>query len=577
MRFFMMDRKGKIQFKIWNDLFASFARLLNKANPGFMFLLFFFYCLITALAGKHFTPPYGDLAEYLNNPVRILHGDQPYRDFWLLFPPGEAYAPAHVYEILGINIDVLRNATMLFSVASCGWAFWLGRILFRKNSYAVMLMLLYFYASVISQYIGPDYLHAWFVFLFAAVCFLAKYFINGRNRYLLIAGLFCGIAFLFRFYETAASCFAFALALVYAGKKELIPRSQIYRALMIFFCGIVSILVLFVLFYPGSVALMAQRTVVDGFKNGVTMGLGYFYTFLASGRHLLQSFASLSSVPPSQISYWHLFYEIIKLPVELSFYLLPVFACLAFLLFQKVIMPGLWRVTGVLFFLWGLSLLAKGLGRPDLAHMAASAAPFLIFLLIVYASLHQHPQSVRYAVGVKRITAVILFIMLTLAVHPLFKTILLAKELPYYGRTQRGTVAFRYAIRADNFTQTVAFIEKTTSADDYIFATPWFAPPFYALCDRRNPTAYDSLIDLFMRDSVKDQQAIIKDILAKRTKWIIHDPDWGFDDQPDRSFTASCNILEDFITRQCKLVNQIGKLRFYVPPESGLIIDRTMD
>ncbi len=30
-----------------------------------------------------------DLAEYVNNPVRLLDGEMPHRDFWMLVSPGE--------------------------------------------------------------------------------------------------------------------------------------------------------------------------------------------------------------------------------------------------------------------------------------------------------------------------------------------------------------------------------------------------------------------------------------------------------------------------------------------------------
>lgn len=543
---------------------------LNKANPWAVFMFFFFYCLLSALTSKHFSPPFGDLAEYLNNPLRILHGEMPYRDFWLLFPPGEVYAPALVYWIFGIDIDLLRNLTIFFSAASCGWAFWLGRILFGKNSHAVVVMLLYFFTSVISQYIGPDYLHAWLVLLTTAVCFLGKYFIESRRRCIFIAGLFCGTALLFRFYESAATCLAMGLTLLYWGKTARQPWSQILRPLLIFCVGIGALLLLFALVYPGSILLMVQKTVIDSYKNGVIMGLGYFHTFLKSGKSWLHSLFSLSTLPFSQIGIWRLIYEAIKLPVELLFYLIPFISIGACFFFRKLALSRQLRAMGVLFFLWGLSLLPKGLGRPDLAHMSAATMPFLFFLFIIAVSLHQHRPDFRFAAGVKRISVLVLVLMLSLGVHPLFKTVLLAKELPYYGKSQRGTIAFRYEIRAQNFAQTVAYIDSVSDPEDYIFVTSWYAPPLYALCNRRNPTAYDSMIDLFMRDSNKEQKIIIDELLAKKTKLIIHDPEWGFDEQPDRQFRVACKVLDDFIQTQCVFVKQIGRFHIFTLPGSGL-------
>ena len=42
----------------------------------------------------------GTWLQYLNNPVRILRNQVPYKDFWLLFPPGEVLIPALIYKMV---------------------------------------------------------------------------------------------------------------------------------------------------------------------------------------------------------------------------------------------------------------------------------------------------------------------------------------------------------------------------------------------------------------------------------------------------------------------------------------------
>jgi hypothetical protein len=48
-----------------------------------------FYLTILALLTYSFGFIGGDMAEYLNNAFRVVQGQLPYRDFWLLFPPGK--------------------------------------------------------------------------------------------------------------------------------------------------------------------------------------------------------------------------------------------------------------------------------------------------------------------------------------------------------------------------------------------------------------------------------------------------------------------------------------------------------
>ncbi|MFO7581596.1 hypothetical protein, partial [Guyparkeria sp.] len=59
--------------------------------------------------------PSGDLAEYLNNAYRVTLGEQPYLDFWLLFPPGEVFLPAAVLAAAGGNLNVVMAWNLLQS------------------------------------------------------------------------------------------------------------------------------------------------------------------------------------------------------------------------------------------------------------------------------------------------------------------------------------------------------------------------------------------------------------------------------------------------------------------------------
>ena len=62
---------------------------------------------------------------------------------------------------------------------------------------------------------------------------------------------------------------------------------------------------------------------------------------------------------------------------------------------------------------------------------------------------------------------------------------------------------------------------ENTTEEDHVFVIPWSAPAIYALTRRRNPTYYDSTIDLFYRPSEEKQRQVCEALLAKEARLII--------------------------------------------------------
>jgi hypothetical protein len=98
-----------------------------------------------------------------------------------------------------------------------------------------------------------------------------------------------------------------------------------------------------------------------------------------------------------------------------------------------------------------------------------------------------------------------------------------------------------------------------------MFVTPWFAPPFYTLTDRRNPTYYDSLIDPVALPSREKQEAICRDLLSKPTRIVVDYPDWGFDNAPRMQWRAACPLVEECIATHFTRVAAYGRYWIYVP------------
>src|SRR5262249_11566000 len=69
---------------------------------------------------------------------------------------------------------------------------------------------------------------------------------------------------------------------------------------------------------------------------------------------------------------------------------------------------------------------------------------------------------------------------------------------------------------------------RPSDGGDPLFVTAWSAPPLYALTGRRNPTYYDSLVDLCHRPSREKQRQVCRELLSGGAKLVVHRRGWNF-------------------------------------------------
>ena len=200
--------------KYINSVISKSTNFVNLQNKHLIIFLLFLIILFSQIFITKFASLAGDMAEYLNNPLRIINGELPYKDFWLLFTPGEVFFPAAIYKIFGLNIDYVKYGTMLISVLSIIPVFYFGKKIFETNINSIMLVILFYFTSVINYYTGAHYIHLFFIFICYSSFSLILFLKSGKSILLFISGLFIGIAFYFRFYESGAACFASSLVLL---------------------------------------------------------------------------------------------------------------------------------------------------------------------------------------------------------------------------------------------------------------------------------------------------------------------------------------------------------------------------
>ncbi len=123
----------------------------------------------------------------------ILHGQLPYRDFWLLYGPLTGYVAAALSALFGNEILVLRIAGLLVAMTAGALGYRVMALVapgIRRGTAAVLA------ASIPTYFLGLD-LSPWFLAValaLLAICVAA----DGRPRYLWAAGVVLGFVALAR-------------------------------------------------------------------------------------------------------------------------------------------------------------------------------------------------------------------------------------------------------------------------------------------------------------------------------------------------------------------------------------------
>jgi hypothetical protein len=201
---------------------------INKSRPVYVTLLLTVVFIISEFSSPNNFIAGGDYGEYVNNAYRVLGGDRPYQDFWLLFPPGEVYLPAFLCHIFGDRLVAIPISFKIFKILAGLLSFRLARKI--GNNINAILTAILIYTNLITL------INIYLIPLLAACLFIFNYFEDisleydlkqsGKNLSrvynLLIAGFFIALTFSIRF--ELASVFLVAVAITIICDRYLIKN-----------------------------------------------------------------------------------------------------------------------------------------------------------------------------------------------------------------------------------------------------------------------------------------------------------------------------------------------------------------
>lgn len=549
--------------------FFNIKRTINIADPRVLAAMLFAILFVPMLLTHAHTTAAGDIAApVINSSLRIIHGEMPYRDFELMFGPGIVYVPALVYLIFGVNV----NAQLIFAVTVNAFvgaaAFALGRRLYKNNLYAMAAALLVFYVGAPAHYIGYVYPHAFFLFLILAALFYVRHIESGAARDMFFCGIFFAAAFLFRFYETGAALLAAIMAYAVGGRHKARGFASTAGALAAFAAGLAIMLAPSLWLLRDVVGDMARSIVVDAALLGFSPGpsLPYFFSSAAS----LDAFSlSLASVRAGFSFSGALTAAVhaVDFADSLIIYFLPFVVLVISLWFLRA--PARLkeneRVFVWFFLTWGMLTMPKSLGRADLDHMSFSVTPLFFPLIFFVQKLAESAPDVRRFsrsfAALAALTAILLLAAPAFFARDIYPKLSSGR---YRVATKHGTLLFDGSSDAADAAATINFIEDNTTKEDYIFATYWMAPPFYALTNRKNPAYFDSMIGLIFQPSLEKQKRICRALRDKNVKIIVHYPYWGFNSR-ELHFLNTCRYLNEYIESNYRLARKYGRHWIYVP------------
>jgi hypothetical protein len=355
----------------------------------------------------------------------------------------------------------------------------------------------------ITHYLGYTYIHMYFVLLLTSAFFFIKYLRDNSATGVFLTGIFVGFVFLFKLYVVGAAFLAFFLTIFIHSKLNKKPLSHSIKSSVVFCGGVLLVVSLASLALIEIWQPVVKEIVIGSLLHGTSMNRPYFTNSISYLGLILTDLKGVSET--GTVFYvMKIFYHLANfINVTLS-HLLPFL--LVGISIWYLVGKKFWKsdkVVVLFFLLWGMFTFPKALGRSDMSHLAHSITPlFFLLIFLLQKSIKKFEENKTSLEKFITYGFVVITLLLLVPAPLFFAETGYALARPHYEvSTEYGTLFFRNESEAIDVNDVISFINKNTDEGDYIFVTPWYAPPFYALTNRKNPTYYDSLIDLVARPS----------------------------------------------------------------------------
>lgn len=511
----------------------------------------------------------------LDSAARVLAGQVPYRDFSLIYAPGQAYALAAVFRVFGESMVAERAYDLGVRLLLCIGVYALAREV--SNSRAALAA--YALATIL---LGSAYFYAYTMFpalllalLSATACL--RYFCTATPLRLFTAGLLAGAATLFRhdvgLYVTISEvAVLLPWALVHAnglrssGVQIAAQAKCLAKSAWPFIAGLAIPIA------PMGIFLVMNVPLADLWYAFVEFPLGDFRGAFALPYPDLST--PLSLVTSQDITWeeklhalaffdpyltWALFWTQPLIDVAGLLYL----ATAMYQHRQKLIeQRPLWRLALVTFL--AIALFNQGLNRADSLHLLPSG--LLAFILLIGLVAHAFTGGRHRALALIGLLVTILLMTPSYLLWPLTTArdaLLSTGKAPCAVAPQLSRAACVYIF--PDQAQAIRFMEDVTNPNETVFVgnarNDRIEPNdalFYFISGRRNGTRFDDLAAGLV-STAPTQETIIAELNESHVNWIVLSSLIQDDTEPNAMGRLSgVTLLDDFIRRNYAVVQQFG-------------------
>jgi len=529
-------------------------------------LLLFCAVLLVILFAPLRTPfYYYDEGFAVLNASRVLQGELPYRDFWAIYPPGQLYTLAFWFKVFGVSLLVARVYDTFVRFALVLGVFFTARRLSNPPLAVVAGLAATLTMTSVGFYSYAVYpALAWGIW---GLWCLLRYAQSGQRRWLWAAGMWSGVASLYRWDIGLYTGFALAGAVfiyrLFGGPSPVSAwPPKIVNVLAAIRESLFGLAGTFLVFGVGYGLV------------GVTRGAGNLLDqvllFPATQLHDVRWLAYPSLIPPrwpKLSDFWNFYSWTMD---WVRFYLpLIVFAIaliyFAYALASRRITWNARQVGALAAALLGPLVFAQALSRYDYIHVLPAAIVAIPLAAWWFAQTDSGSRVLRaLKITLYVFTPILAAVYFSAPLDVLTTTL---EDMPPWGCYARLPRAACVWIWSENQQKAVEYIQAHTAPGeaiyvgnqrhDYILVSD---VGFYWLADRPSATRYSELHP-GVATTLPVQQEIAVELAAKPVQWVVLVDIPRSSEPNDSGVSSGVFYLDEYIQAHYSLQAEFGEYK----------------
>lgn len=495
--------------------------------------------------------------------MRVLNGDQPYRDFWSLYAPAQFYLLAGLFKLFGASIIVERISSIMIMFILSAIVYFITRRLVSQKVALITLFIMVTWLDSLKMFASPT-LPALLFSLSSSLCLL-NFLFQKRRLWLILSGLLVGVATLFRHdfgFYTFLSEMLVVISFVLIAPREMSPANRILGAIR---AGFYYLLGMVFILLPGLIFLVSVVPLDELIYDLVIFPITIypkvrFLPYPAPFPNPAHIFTGdLSPLSYAKSTLYRIPFYFPFLMYMLGIIMLMIKMCKSKDRWAKIEVWGI-----ILFILLGIMFFNQARVRSDIWHLLPTFIPAVILFSIL---LHDIPKTMKNG----RFTHWFLVLMMLAAISVVSKPILQKVRSassffssPTFSFDLERARGINWDQKGIPYQKAIEYVQRNVPEGERIFVGNVRHDRivindimFYFLSNRHSSTKYNELHP-GLATTATVQEEIVNDIEMHQVRYIVLRDDENVQEPNESGRSSGVNILDNFIREKFKLVQQFG-------------------